>query len=192
MDLPAEPSSQVPPIELSPLEGTASPAALSMSLPAQPFTLWLSPDTWPRPALRLPGNAHTLWLDSATWPQPKLRLPGNGTSLWLCPSTWPKVKLRLPAAGFTLWLDESVSPKSAPASPAASPPHGETKSEPIPAVMNPAITLPANNSFTLWTTAAALAIPVRRKPLRLPPRESNCRGNLSPSGLSRAKSSALR
>ena len=75
MNLPGSVFSSFPGLALGDWEGTAHAPFAAMPMPALPFTLWLSPDVWPKSSLRLPGNAHTLWLDPDTWPVPPFRLP---------------------------------------------------------------------------------------------------------------------
>ena len=104
-------------------------------MPALPFTLWLSPDVWPRPALRLPGEAHTLWLDPECWPRPPLRLPSAGYTLWLDEKTWPGA---VPAPA-----EPEIADPAPPAEPAAPPVTNllwlDTESWPIPPEPEPAV-----------------------------------------------------
>ncbi len=175
-------SSSLPGLALGTWDGTAPAVSTPMPLPAQPFTLWLSPDAWPKPALRLPGNAYTLWQNPNTWPRLKIRLQGNAHTLWMNASARPLSAVPAPGAleeplitsGNETFVESKpgpvvevialpaavIEPESMPAFPSLDPVAALTPEPTPPSVPEPVTTmikLPANHSFTLWTTPAALS-----------------------------------
>ncbi len=140
-----------------------------MNSSLKPFTLWLSPDTWPPAPNRGQGPGFTLWLDPAHWPRPAaiadpapvavaapvspapvpvaafpaaLKALGNGHTLWLSPDAWPRPKLRILSSAHTVWLDPARWPQ-------------------------PSLRLPGN-AMTLWLDPATWPVVKAPEPIVVP------------------------